>query len=189
LNRVVADSFLAAGVPVFSVQPSASARCQDGRLVEMDVRPIDEVLRHGLVPLVFGDVALDEKRGCTIVSTEQVFAYLAQHLSPDRVVLVGEVDGVYENDPLANPNAARISRITPNTLGELEAQLGGSHGVDVTGGMLAKVRAMVGLVAQGRTRRVHLISGRNIGALTRVLLDASSGEGTLIERNGAQERN
>ena len=189
LNRIVADTFLAAGVPVLTVQPSASVYCRDGRLVEMDVRPVGEALRHGLVPLVYGDVALDEKQGCTIVSTEQVFAYLAQHMRPARMVLVGEVDGVYDKDPLANANAVRIPRITPGALHSLQAQLGGSHGVDVTGGMLAKVREMVDLVAQGRTGCVHLISGRHEGALMRALQGAATGEGTIIEPDGVQERN
>jgi isopentenyl phosphate kinase len=188
LNRVVADTFLAAGVPVLTVQPSASARCQGGRLVDMDVRPVCEALRHHLVPLVYGDVAFDEEQGCTIVSTEQVLAYLAHCVRPARMVMVGEVDGVYDDDPLANPDALRIPRITPETFGGLQSQLGGSHGVDVTGGMLDKVREMVDLVAQGCTERVHLVSGRHDGALTRVLLDAASREGTLIESTVMQER-
>jgi len=40
LNRVVTDAFLEAGVPVLSVQPSASARCHDGILEYLDTHPI-----------------------------------------------------------------------------------------------------------------------------------------------------
>jgi isopentenyl phosphate kinase len=188
LNRIVADTFLAAGVPVLTVQPSASAWCDGGQLVEMDVRPIREVLSRGLVPLIYGDVALDRKQGCTIVSTEQLFAYLARCLQPTRVVLVGEVNGVYTGDPLANPDAVRIPRITPSTFDGLKGHLGGSHGVDVTGGMLAKVREMVDLVAQGHTERVHLVSGRREGTLRRVLLGAAPEEGTVIESDVVRER-
>lgn len=188
LNRIVVDTFLAAGVPVLAVQPSASVWCDGGQLVEMDVRPIREALSRGLVPLVYGDVALDRKQGCTIVSTEQLFAYLARRLTPARMVLVGEVDGVYTDDPLANPDAVRISRITPGTFDGVKAHLGGSHGADVTGGMLVKVREMVDLVAQGNTERVHLVSGRREGTLTRVLLSTASGEGTVIEPDVVRER-
>jgi isopentenyl phosphate kinase len=189
LNRIVADIFLEAGVPVLTVQPSVLAYCREGRLVEMDARPIGEALRHGLVPLVYGDVALDEVRGCTIVSTEQVFAYLARRLRPMRIVLVGEVDGVYDKDPLAHPDAVRIPRITPQSLPGLQSQLGGSHGIDVTGGMLAKVREMVDLVAQGSTGCVHLISGKRKGVLMRVLQNSALEEGTQIVPDEAQEGN
>lgn len=183
LNRIVTDAFLEAGVPVVSIQPSASARCQDGQLLDMEVHPIREALRHGLVPLVYGDVALDKERGCTIVSTEEVLAFLARRMHPAQMVMVGEVDGVYDRDPLLDESALPIPRITPATFAHLEMKLGGSFGVDVTGGMLAKVREMVSLVAEGQTERVHLISGWREGALERVLLDPGIVEGTLIEQD------
>jgi isopentenyl phosphate kinase len=181
LNRLVTDIFFQVGVPVLSVQPSASACCRGGKLVAMGTYAIRQALRHDLVPLVYGDVAFDETQGCTIISTETVFAYLARTLHPARIVMVGEVNGVYDRDPLADDAAALIPRITPQTFDDVQALLGSSHGVDVTGGMLSKVREMVTLVAQGDTQRVHLISGTRDGALVRVLLDARAREGTTIE--------
>lgn len=180
LNRLVNDAFMGAGVPVVSMQPSASARCWAGRLTWMAVYPIRQALERGLVPLIFGDVAFDEQQGCTIISTEAEFAYLAARLRPARIILVGEVDGVYDADPLVEPDAAHIARITPATYPEVEAKLSGSHGVDVTGGMLSKVHDMVQLVERGHVGRVHLISGSRSGALTKVLLDPHASTGTLI---------
>jgi isopentenyl phosphate kinase len=190
LNRIVTGIFLEMGVPIWSVQPSASVRCQGGRLVSLATEPIRQAIDRGLVPLVYGDVAFDERQGCTIVSTEELFAFLAQEMPVQRVVLVGEVDGVYDRDPLADSRAVHIPRITPASCARLQAQLGGSHAVDVTGGMLTKVQAMVALVASGRVQRVHLISGRRDGALAQVLLDEAESVGTVIESESeGQERN
>ena len=125
--------------------------------------------------------AFDERQGCTIISTESVLAYLARKLHPARMVMVGQVNGVYNRDPLRNTAAQHIARITAQTFPNVEAQLGRSHGVDVTGGMLSKVREMISLVAKGHTHRVQLISGSSDGALTRALLDSESAEGTIIE--------
>jgi isopentenyl phosphate kinase len=180
LNRLVTDACIEAGVPVVSIQPSASARCREGELLRMEDYPIRQALDHGLVPLVYGDVALDDRRGCTIVSTEAEFTYLASQLHPARIVLVGEVDGVYDADPLTGTVARHIARITPATYAQIEGKLSGSHGVDVTGGMLSKVRQMVGLVERGHAGRVHLISGLQPGALAEVLLDPDASRGTLI---------
>lgn len=184
LNRIVTDALLEVGVPVWSAQPSSSARCAGGRLVYMAAEPIREALERGLVPLVYGDVAFDTQQGCTIVSTEELFGFLAQEMAVRRMVMVGEVNGVYDRDPLADPEAVRIPRITPDSFARLRGQLGGSHAVDVTGGMLTKVQAMMALVSSGRVGRVHLISGRRAGALTRVLLDDPECGGTVIEQAG-----
>lgn len=182
LNRIVTDLFLDVGVPVWSAQPSASARCKGGRLVSLAVEPIREALERGLVPLVYGDVAFDERQGCTIVSTEELFAWLAQEMHVHRIVMVGKVDGVYDRDPLSDPAAVHVPRITPESFVHLRARLGGSHAVDVTGGMLTKVESMVSLVSSGHVRRVHLISGRREGALAQVLSGEWESKGTVIER-------
>jgi len=180
LNRIVVDALLGLGLPVVSVQPSASARCSGGRLVSMATYPIREALRRGLVPLVYGDVAFDDVWGCAIVSTESVLAYLAHEMRPERIVLVGEVDGVYDRDPLQDERARRIPTITPDAYDVIRMRLGESHGVDVTGGMLSKVSEMVSLVAQGVSGRGYLVSGRRKGALEHALLGHSAAGGTVI---------
>jgi isopentenyl phosphate kinase len=181
LNRIVIDILIRVGLPVVPVSPSASARCQDGRLLSMACYSIAQALRHGLVPVVHGDVAFDESQGCTIMSTESVFSYLVDKFGPSRMILVGKVDGVFERDPTMYPDAQHIARLTPARFAQVEAGLGDSHGVDVTGGMLSKVRQMMALVETQRIHRVHLISGLKAGALERVLVDPEIVEGTVIE--------
>jgi len=174
LNRIVADAFLEAGVPVLSVQPSASARCHDGTLEYLDTHPMHTALTRGLVPLVYGDVALDEVRGGTIVSTEDIFLYLAGELRPARILLLGEVDGVLDSGGVVIPY------ITPSDLPALREMLAGSAGVDVTGGMADKVARMVELVQRYPEACVHILSGTEPGLLTRMLLDAGLRVGTRI---------
>lgn len=180
LNRLVADTFLAAGVLVWTLQPSASARCRGGELVSLEIAPVEAALAHGLVPLVYGDVALDEVRGGTILSTEQIFACLTRQLHPARIILVGEVDGVFEDDPLRNSAARPVPKISAANWTEVQATLGGSHAPDVTGGMLAKVQEMVALVREIPELEVQLISGERIGALKAALHAGEAAGGTII---------
>lgn len=174
LNRIVADGFLKAGIPVLSVQPSASARCHDGVLEYLDTHPIHTALAQNLVPLVYGDVALDDVRGGTIISTEDIFTFLADEFRPRRILLLGEVPGVLD------ANGIVVSRITPADLPTLQAALAGSAGVDVTGGMAAKVTQMIELVQRHPETCVHILSGARPGLLTRALLDADPRVGTRI---------
>jgi isopentenyl phosphate kinase len=174
LNRIVTDAFLQAGVPVLSVQPSASARCHDYVLQYLDTRPIHEALARGLVPLVYGDVALDDMHGGTIISTEDIFLFLADELRPVRILLLGEVPGVLD------PAGAVVPRITLAELPSLREALTETVGVDVTGGMADKVARMIELAQQHPETGVRVFSGAEPGLLVRVLLDPALNVGTWI---------
>jgi isopentenyl phosphate kinase len=178
LNRIVVSALLAAGAPAWSIQPSATLRCRDGRVAAGPEETVALALGRGLVPVVYGDVALDSVRGGTIASTEEIFAPLVAHLHPQRLVLAGEVDGIYDADPLLHPSARRIDAITPATLPALLAGLGGSHGVDVTGGMRAKVEQALAMVEANPRLEIVICSGLQPGSLAAAL--AGERVGTLV---------
>jgi len=180
LNRLVTDLLLAEGVPAVSFQPSASARCRKGTLMYFDTHPMKQVLEAGLVPLVYGDVAVDALQSFTIVSTEQLFENIARELQPTRIILAGIVDGVYNADPLRDRHAERYEEIGQANWPEVEAALGGSHGTDVTGGMFSKVRDMYHLVLAQPPLQVHIISGEIPGRVASALAGSDTDIGTLI---------
>lgn len=180
LNRLVASVLLAAGLPVWSVAPSAGGWCTNGQLSQWLPQLFTMAVARGLLPLTFGDAVLDTVRGGTIASTEELFVWLAPHLHPRRIVLAGTVDGVYAQDPLVNPRAEQWTEITPIALPALRASLGGSHGVDVTGGMLSKVEEMAGLVTTHPQLEVRLVSGLRRGAVWAALVGHEAAGGTVI---------
>ncbi len=163
LNRQVTDALLSEGVRAVSVQPSASAYCRAGELVEMAVDPVAELVEHGAVPLVYGDVALDRVKGCTIISTEQIFNHLAQSLRPQRIIMAGEVAGVYSGDPQRDSIVRLIPEISADNFAQVEKMLSASFGVDVTGGMLSKVQMLYQLIQEQPNLLVRIISGQRAG--------------------------
>ena len=181
LNRLVVDALWDAGIPALRVQPSASALCHDGELCSLVERPLVVGLEHGLVPVVHGDVALDEIRGGTIISTEEIFAFLAPRLQPARVILVGEVAGVLTANPATAVEGKVVRSISRLSLSALSTALGGSRGVDVTGGMMTKVQEMLNLVESiPGLRGVHIVSGLVPGLVCDVLKDPDVPAGTRI---------
>jgi isopentenyl phosphate kinase len=180
LNRLVTEAFLEGGVPVVPVQPSASARCHDGKLVHLDAAPVEEALKRGLVPVVYGDVSFDVVRGSAIVSTEQIFAYLAPRLKPSRVILAGHVEGVFTADPQRECGSRLLHQLSVSRLSEVEGMLAGSADTDVTGGMLAKVRIMCQLIEGEPTITVRIISGEQEGLIREALVDGGMEGGTLL---------
>jgi isopentenyl phosphate kinase len=178
LNQIVTDIFIEEDVPVISLPPSASARCEDGQLIYLDTFGIRSALKHNLVPLVYGDVALDIVRGATIVSTEDVFAFLSDEIGPSSILLAGEVTGVFASAKMIGP---AIDLITPVNIYRYQAALRGSRGTDVTGGMIGKVDQMLKLVTQHPLIKIKIFSGSVAHNVERLLIDPALRIGTLIQ--------
>lgn len=180
LNHIVMGILRGAGVPAMRFQPSASTRTRGEQLMYFETFTIKEVLKHGLVPVIYGDVSVDARQGMSIVSTEKLFDNLARELNPARIILAGQVNGVYDKDPLANPDAEMIEDIDSSNWEEVEAVLGGSHGFDVTGGMLSKVRDMYRLTLAMPPMQAMIISAERPGNVEAVLKGQAVDFGTLI---------
>jgi len=181
LNHLVVEALWGAGVPALHIQPSASARCHDGELTDLDERPVVAGLAHGLTPVVHGDIALDDVRGGTIISTEQIFRWLAPRLRPQRVILVGEVAGVLTADPDSGAPTQVLAEIHPAMGSDLTGALGGSRGTDVTGGMLAKIQEMFALMqATPSLQHIQIISGLIPNLVQNALIDPGLRAGTRL---------
>jgi isopentenyl phosphate kinase len=174
LNELVIAALLHAGVPALSLQPSASALCEDGQIAELAAQPVQMALDAGLLPVVFGDVAFDIVRGGTIISTEEVMMSLAETLRPSWLLLAGETPGVLDL------NGQVVPLITAANLAEIAPALGGSRGTDVTGGMASKVRGMLDLVASKPQMQIRIFSGLEPGQVQQTLLTPQSASGTVI---------
>ncbi len=182
LNRLLTEALLSAGIKAFPMQPSASVLCSNGSIVRWEWRQIKRALERGLVPVIYGDVAFDQVRGSTIVSTDELFFYLAPRLRPSMILLVGKVEGVFTSDPLKDPDAKLVSELTPSDWGKIWGSLGSSYGVDVTGGMEEKVKLMLGLVERLPRLKVVIMSGKEPGALRDALMGKLPERCTIIRR-------
>lgn len=176
LNQIVTSAFVKEGVPVLSLAPSALAHCEKGTLTKFDTAPITAALKMGLVPLVYGDVTFDAAIGGTIASTEDVFVYLAGEMSPTRILLAGDVPGVFGQ---ASPTRV-VPFITPATFEAIRPALNGSRGMDVTGGMAVKVTQMLALVERQPRLTVHILSGKTPGLVQRALISPDLSTGTRL---------
>jgi isopentenyl phosphate kinase len=98
------------------------------------------MLSLGVTPVLHGDVVMDTVRGASIVSGDQLVASLAKALSPDRVGLATDVQGVLGRD------GSVIGKIRR---GEGRGLAGGSRNTDVTGGMEGKLEELLALADAG----------------------------------------
>lgn len=174
LNGLMAHALWSAGVPIWRIQPSASLMARDGVPQTMSLYAVEIALQQGLVPLLYGDVGLDEVRGGTIISTESLFTYLASSLPVTQILLVGEVPGVLDG------SGKVIPKITPSTFLDAKQSISGSRGTDVTGGMLTKVSDMVALVTSMPALKIRIIDGLVPDTVRDCLVDPGANVGTTI---------
>jgi isopentenyl phosphate kinase len=175
LNQIVVDSLTAAGLPVIAFPPSAAVIARDGQVERWDLTPIHAALAAGLLPMINGDTIFDTRRGGTILSTEDLFIHLARSLHPKRIILAGIEEGVWADFPSCT---RLIPEITPQNFSSAAAQIGGSASVDVTGGMIEKVRAMLALAEIIPGFEAVILSGMQPGNVQNALAGATGG--TLI---------
>ncbi len=147
LNQIVFEQLLLAKVPVFSFSPSSMMSVENGKTKEIFAESMEDALEKGIVPLVYGDVVVDAKKGCDVYSTEKVFDELAKYFSKKfevRVIHISSEDGVYKKG-----QASVFSEINNDNFEVVKEHLGGSNGVDVSGGMLHKVEECLALSKMG----------------------------------------
>ena len=175
LNQIVIDTLTSSGLPVIAFPPSASVIANHHTIQKWEMHPIKLALAHDLIPIVQGDVVFDTEIGGTILSTEQIFQFLADELQPQKILLAGLDQGVYRNPE--HPQEI-IPHITPAILDEVLPVISGAKTADVTGGMLEKVKLMLALVEQIPTLKIQILSGATPGNIRKALLGETFG--TLI---------
>ena len=166
LNRFVMESLRAAGLPAIALAPVAAVTSRETRVASWDLTPLRSALDAGLLPVIYGDVIFDEARGGTILSTEDLFAHLARHLHPKRILLAGLEAGVWEDFPAST---RLVDGISLQSYEAMRDGIGASASVDVTGGMAAKVGQMFDLIREVPGLTAEIFSAEETGNLARAL--------------------
>ena len=134
------------------------------RLMEMDVIPIiNENDTVSVEEIEFGD-------------NDSLSAMVASVIGADVLVILSDIDGLFDSDPNENDTASLI-RVVHEINDDIRAMAGGSHTRFGTGGMMTKIHAAEIAGAHG----IHTIvtNGENPG----ILYDIFDGkvEGTIFE--------
>jgi isopentenyl phosphate kinase len=156
LNRLVVEALRKAGLPAVTLAPFPAITARGGKIIAWNLTPLKASISNGLLPVLHGDVVFDEDLGGTILSTEDLFCYLAYHFKPKRVLLAGLEQGVWKDFPA---RSQLLNEMTPQIFVEQAPGIGHGIGADVTGGMQTKVVEMLKLVEKVPEIDVLIFSG------------------------------
>jgi isopentenyl phosphate kinase len=138
-------------VPLIPFLTSDLIVARKGRIAGTELQPLRECLRLGCVPSAGGDIVMDVVSGFSIVSGDQLAAYLAIQLKASSLIFGVDVDGIFDSNPKLNPNARLLETLAPDqALGMVTRREATTHTtVDVTGGMAGKIREAVVAARRG----------------------------------------
>lgn len=144
LNHTVCEYLRMQEIPAVPIPPSSFILTKNKRIKIADLSLIKRYLELGFIPVLYGDVVLDEDESIkmAVLSGDQIITYMARKLKPERVILATDVDGIYNKNPKKNHDANLIETVSSTE----QIETGEETTVDVTGGMGGKITELLDLL-------------------------------------------
>jgi isopentenyl phosphate kinase len=148
LHRYVIGALSDAEARPFSIAPSSCVVAAAGKPVSFLDEPLFLALDHGLLPVIYGDIAMDRQQVAAVCSTERLFEMIVPRLlergwTVRRVVWLGETDGLYDAE------GRTVPRVSAENFEEAARAIGDPAGADVTGGMRHRLETALSLAQLG----------------------------------------
>ena len=177
LNMLICEAFIEEGLPVIAIPASAFITASSKRITHGNLDLFKEYLSKGFIPVIYGDVVLDDELEFCVISGDQLIQYLAMNLNPEKVVLGTDVDGVYNKNPKTHDDAIFYEKFS--SIEDLDT-FEGTTNVDVTGGMVGKIKELLYLADLGIESKI--INAEIENNIYKVL-ENENVKGTVISRS------
>lgn len=120
-----------------------------------------ELIENDIIPVSTGIMVPDTKLVWSVISGDQIIAQLS-NLSPKKILLGTDVDGIFDEDPKINEKAELIELITKENFEEVLKKCGDSKAIDVTGGMKGKLEKISKTINNTPTIIFNLFVEKNL---------------------------
>ncbi len=139
LNTLVVRILNQAGLEAVGMDPNGLIVQEQKKIVEFNMEGVERAIAEGKIPVLYGQMVPDKKLNASVVSGDAIIAFLAKKFNPDGVLLGTDVDGIFTDEPKANPKAELIKRIDNDNFDGILEKVGEARTTDVTGGMRGKL--------------------------------------------------
>ncbi len=140
---------------------------------------IDTLLENGVVPIINENdtVSIEE---LVFGDNDRLSAHVAHHFDARLLVILSDIDALYDKDTNRYDDATRRATVTHITQEELEAEHTPNNAF-ATGGIVTKLQSADYLMKHGR--EMFLASGFNLSDVKALLVDGEHVGGTLFKTN------
>jgi isopentenyl phosphate kinase len=176
---------LRAGVPATELNAAAVFQQDSGLLKYCDIRPVKALLDRGMVPVISGDIVIDQARDFSVCSSDAMAARLALDLPASRLIFATDMPGVmdYSEDPAQMLPTISPERVLDQTFVSDINDVSGAMASKVVAGFAAAQAGIETIILDGRVPHILLnaLQGLQVPG-TRIL--ASSNRGLLHRSDG-----
>ncbi|MCD6485662.1 MAG: isopentenyl phosphate kinase family protein [Candidatus Odinarchaeota archaeon] len=187
LNSMFIKIFVDEGIPVLPFDPLTIFVLKKNEVIYSDTTTLELALKRGFVPILYGDIVIDEENVFSILSGDTIISHLASKMNPKSVILCTDVDGVYEN---IEDKETLIREINEDNISEVLEKLrtsnSGASVIDVTGGMYKKIKELWNLAKKGVVS--YIVNGLK-PSLVKMAFEEKSVVGTKIVCNSCGGKN
>jgi len=148
-ENILDAALLKRDLPLVPFVASDFIMAHRGRIRTANLRPLKTWLDLGCVPIVGGDIVPDSGQGFSVLSGDQLAAFLAVEFRAKRLIFATDVDGVFDSNPKVNPHARLLTSLTLSEASRLATKAVSQTAPDVTGGMAGKITEALVAVRAG----------------------------------------
>ena len=168
VSNQIAKALIDNGISPFVMSAQQLFEIKSGRVLVKNLGIVKAYMDNGFIPIIHSDAPLDDRRGISVLSGDNMAAILANCLNASKLVFGTDTDGLIGS---SGERIRRISKTNLNKVGIIKKE----GTIDVSGGMGRK------LAQAASTKRgiaVYIIDLRRPGELKKAL--SGKGAGTLI---------
>ena len=166
-NRI-AKALIDNGISPFVMSAQQLFEIKSGRVLVKNLGIVKAYMDNGFIPIIHSDAPLDDRRGISVLSGDNMAAILVNRLNAGKLVFGTDTDG------LISSSGERIGHISKRNLNEVGI-IKREGTIDVSGGM---GRKLAQAASTKRGTAVYIIDLRRPGELKKAL--RGKGAGTLI---------
>ncbi len=136
---------------------------------------IDKLLELGVIPIINENdpISVDEI-GATFGDNDKLSAVVASKTNADLLIMLSDIDGLYDKNPKTNKDA-KLIKVVRNITKDIERAAGKSGSLFAIGGMAAKIKAAK--IAMDSGFNMVICNGRKKGILNKAI---NRKEGTVF---------
>ncbi len=151
-----------------------TAEVLDNRKTYLNLRnSIETLLKLGVVPVINeNDSVSTDEIGTAFGDNDRLSALVASKVDADLLVILSDIDALYDKDPRKYPDAKPISEVFEITA-EIEKNAAGPGSTHATGGMRTKILAAK--IAANAGCRIVLANGKSGNIIKKIFMGAAIG--------------